>query len=140
MNQRTMQAVPCAVEHDEPDRQGEAHQEISNNQVDGVNNRGGFCLGTEAEYIQCQAVQDDTHQENDGIDHHQGNRQAVKFSVQVFVRVDEHGEQVDAGVGLLGGIDMVKSWQLGGGGRHGHCLLSKLEQKKQRVIDGYTTA
>jgi len=120
MNQGTIQAVPCTIEHDDPDRQGKAHQEISNNQIDGVNNRGGFCLGTEAEDVQCQAVQHNAHQENDGIGYHQDNPQAVKFCVQFFVWVDEFGEQVDAGVGLLGGVDRVKGWQLGGGGRHGH--------------------
>lgn len=113
MNQGTTQAVPCTVEHDDPDRQGKAHQEISNNQVDGVNNRGGFRLSTEAEDIQRQAVQHDTHQENDGVDHHQGNPQAVKFRVQFIIRVDELGKQVDVGAGLLGGVDRVKGWQLG---------------------------
>lgn len=131
MNQGTTQAVPCAVEHDDPDRQGKAHQEISNNQVDGVNNRGGFRLCTEAEDVQCQAVQHDAHQKNDGIDDHQGNPQAVKFYVQFCVGVDELGEQVDAGFGLLGGVDRVKGWQLGGGGLHGHGHPSDLEESKQ---------
>lgn len=120
MNQGTIQAVPCTIEHDDPDRQGKAHQEISNDQVDCVNNRGGFRLGTEAEDVQRQAVQHNTHQENYGIDYHQGNPEAVKFCVQFFVVVDEIGEQVDAGVGLLGGVHRVKGWQLGGRICHGH--------------------
>lgn len=85
MNQGTILAIPCTVEHDDPDRQGKAHQEISYNQVDGVNNRGGFCLGTEAEDIQRQAVQHNAHQENDGIDYHQDNPHVIKICEQLFV-------------------------------------------------------
>lgn len=85
VNQGTFLAIPCSIEHDDPDRQEKAHQEISYDQVDGVNNRGGFCLGTEAEDVQCQAVQHNTHQENDGIDYHQDNPYAIKISVQVFI-------------------------------------------------------
>lgn len=58
--------------------------------------------------------------------------------VQFFVRVDELGERVDAGVGLLGRVDVAKSWHLGGG-RHGHWLSSNLEEKIQGHIDAYVT-
>lgn len=48
--------------------------------------------------------------------------------------MDGLGEQIVVGVRLLGGVDRVKDWQLGGGGRHGHWLPAIWKKRNRGIV------